>query len=232
MSFKWRAHPALRRGINATLSSSAPLWLLLTGACATTPAPGRTSAPCVQDNQNSAPASPVKREEKPAPSTKPTPSTGDCKIRHAQDFDFWIGRWEVRSADGKLVGYNHIHPILDGCSLQENYKTVDGAYVGKSLNRYDPASQSWHQVWVDNGGLWLSLEGGVTQGAMVMRGNYLQRRDAQGKVLETPRPTLQEIRWVLLPDQRVQQSWRSSSDGGKTWTMLFDGFYTRIKTIP
>lgn len=159
-------------------------------------------------------------------------STSACKIAHAQDFDFWLGRWEVRTADGTLAGYNHIHPILDGCTIQEDYRTGDGKYIGRSLNRFDPASQAWRQVWVDNGGMWLSLSGGLQGEAMVLRGEYLQRRDAKGALLDKARSTLQEIRWTLLPDKRVQQRWRSSTDGGQSWTTLFDGFYTRIEAIP
>lgn len=210
---------------DSALGLSMALTLL---GCSSTQAPVhiKTSSPSQAQSEAPPPASPKTPAEPPLPSTKA------CKIAHAQDFDFWIGRWEVRSADGTVVGYNHIHPILDGCTLQEDYRTKNGAYVGRSLNRYDPATQAWHQVWVDNGGLWLSLQGGLQEGAMVLRGPYLQRRDNKGQVLASPRPTVQEIRWSQLPDHRVQQTWRSSSDEGKTWTTLFDGFYTRIEVIP
>lgn len=208
---------------------------LILASCSSAPRPRvQTPSHGVESAQEcEAPASenvPVHKTVEPKDTVEP--STSGCKIAHAQDFDFWIGRWEVRTPDGKLAGYNHIHPILDGCTLQEDYRTANGAYMGRSLNRYDPASRTWHQVWVDNGGLWLSLEGGLKEGAMVMRGSYMQRRDAKGQVLAQPRSTLQEIRWDQLADKRVRQTWRSSVDEGQTWTTLFEGYYTRVKAIP
>lgn len=77
----------------------------------------------------------------------------------------------------------------------------------------------WQQTWVDGHGTLLTLEGGLEDGDMVLRG-------------ERPRPTgtgvaRHEIRWTPLPDGRVRQHWRVSVDGGGTWKDLFVGFYAR-----
>lgn len=55
-------------------------------------------------------------------------------------------------------------------------------------------------------------------GAMVLEG-------------ETAGPVKQRIRWYQVdgdPD-RVRQLWESSDDGGKSWTVAFDGLYVRKK---
>jgi hypothetical protein len=36
-----------------------------------------------------------------------------------------------------------------------------------------------------------------------------------------------EIRWSPLDDGRVRQHWRTTSDGGTTWTDAFVGTYRR-----
>jgi hypothetical protein len=38
---------------------------------------------------------------------------------------------------------------------------------------------------------------------------------------------LQRITWSQLPGGKVRQFWESSTDGGKTWTVAFDGTYIR-----
>jgi hypothetical protein len=38
---------------------------------------------------------------------------------------------------------------------------------------------------------------------------------------------VQRITWTPLPDGRVRQHWESTTDGGRTWSTVFDGYYTR-----
>ena len=40
-------------------------------------------------------------------------------------------------------------------------------------------------------------------------------------------PVVQRISWTPEPDGRVRQMWQQSRDGGKTWTVAFDGWYRR-----
>ena len=66
------------------------------------------------------------------------------------------------------------------------------------------------------GGL-LLLEGGLVDSKMVLSGTA---NDASGK------PARQRITWQKLSDGRVRQTWESSADGGATWTIAFDGYYS------
>ena len=73
---------------------------------------------------------------------------------------------------------------------------------------------------MDNQGLLLVLEGGYEGDRMVMSGST---RDASGAV------TLNRITWSRVggdPD-RVRQLWETSTDGGSTWAVAFDGLYIR-----
>ena len=119
------------------------------------------------------------------------------------------------------VGENSIRPILNGCALQESYATPSG-YAGRSLNIYDASRGVWHQSWVDVGGLLLVLEGSFVQDRMVLEGET-----AGGGAAVRHR-----ITWNLVegdPD-RVRQLWASSSDGGESWSVAFDGPYVRKQT--
>ena len=142
-----------------------------------------------------------------APQTAPP-----CASPEHRQFDFWIGEWEVTRPDGKFAGHNRITPILGGCALREEW-TGAGGNQGTSLNAWDPDARRWRQTWVDQGGTVLLLAGGIDGGKMV-----LQSGDGASR---------QRITWTPMGDGRVRQLWDSSSDGGKTWKVEFDGIYAK-----
>jgi len=72
-----------------------------------------------------------------------------CSAAEYHQFDFWIGEWDVHTADGKLAGTNRIEREYDGCVVHERYVGARG-YSGESLNTYDSGRKVWHQTWVDN----------------------------------------------------------------------------------
>ena len=150
-----------------------------------------------------------------APNAKPPA----CAASEYRQFDFWHGDWDVRDASGKIVGRNRIVPVQGGCALQENW-TGAGGVSGTSLNIYDNDRKRWHQTWVDSTGGLLQLDGGIVNGAMVLRGESVST-DAPSKT------ALQRITWTPQPDGRVRQLWESSTDSGKTWSVVFDGIYSK-----
>ena len=136
-----------------------------------------------------------------------------CNTPEFRQFDFWLGDWNVTSAAAPgTTSRNRITPVNDGCTLREEYTTPTG-YAGTSLNFYDAARKRWHQTWIDNQGGALYLQGGLEGEAMVMR------------TVDDP-VNVQRITWTPLADGSVRQHWESTSDGGKTWTTVFDGRYT------
>jgi hypothetical protein len=144
----------------------------------------------------------------------PTP----CNAAQYHQFDFWIGDWTV-SAAGQPAGTNSIHPVVNGCALQENWQgTGPGGTTGRSFNLYDQATGKWHQTWIDSGGTLLQLDGGLEGSSMVMQG---QRPAPNGIGMTTHR-----ISWTPNPDGSVRQLWEASRDG-ETWTVLFDGLYEK-----
>jgi hypothetical protein len=139
----------------------------------------------------------------------------NCDAAVRRQFDFWVGDWSV-AVGGQHAGDNRIDKILGGCALLENW-TGAGGMSGKSLNFYDPVREQWHQTWVDDRGGSLGLDGTFTGGNMVLSG---KKQDKTGKT------TLNRITWTALPSGQVRQVWETSSDG-KSWTLVFDGLYTR-----
>ncbi len=132
-----------------------------------------------------------------------------CATPKHRAFDLWIGEWQVTSptrpnwsADSSITVSN------DGCSIHERYVSA-GGYAGSSISFYDAQKQRWHQTWIDNQGTPIYLEGNPADTAMVLG-------DATNRVT-----------WSVEPDNRVRQHWQSTTDGGTTWSTVFDGYYSR-----
>lgn len=154
----------------------------------------------------------ARAEDAPAaPAAKPKACSGP----EYRQFDFWLGTWEVRMPDGTLAGNNRIEADVDGCAVIEHWTGAQGGR-GTSLNFYDAATKRWSQTWIDNHGSPLRLEGAFRDGHMVLAGD---QTGADGKT------TRNRLTWTPRPDRHVRQLWESSTDGGTTWTVEFDGDY-------
>ncbi len=154
-----------------------------------------------------------------APTELGAQQTAPCAGDEYRQFDFWIGEWEVTNPQGQRAGKNTIRAILGGCVLYESWEGA-GPSRGHSHNIYDRGRGVWHQSWVDNSGLLLQLDGGLEDGKMVLSGRT-----------ETPNgATFHRITWSVEDDEgnEVRQLWQSSTDGGATWTVAFDGTYRRV----
>ena len=139
-----------------------------------------------------------------------------CGQPGASQFDFWLGAWDVYAGEN-LVGRNVIAKVHGGCTVRERYHAVQGAFEGSSFNWYDPADDVWRQVWVDNTGTRLDLIGGLEDGAMVLSG----MRVSDGQAVAD------RITWTPNDDGTVRQVWDQTTDGGQTWTVVFDGMYRK-----
>jgi hypothetical protein len=111
----------------------------------------------------------------------------------------------------------------------EEWESAGGG-SGSSFNVYDQPTKQWHQFWVDASGTnWLSsdkqgnpvtLRGGIRDGAMILTSHP----DTLPAIGQT------RVTWRPLPEGGLRQTFESSTDGGKTWTVSFDGFYKKAKS--
>jgi hypothetical protein len=136
-----------------------------------------------------------------------------CAGPEFRQFDFFAGDWDTYDmADtSTVVARNRVTSILDGCVLRETYEQRDGL-VGESYSLYDAGRHAWHQSWVTNRGGLLLLDGGRDGGRMVLTGT--ERK---------PDGTASLLRGVWWSEGRnVREKAERSTDGGKTWTPVFD----------
>ena len=142
-----------------------------------------------------------------------------CSAREYRQFDFWIGDWDVVAPDGTRAGHNRVERIEGGCGLQENW-TGEGGGTGRSINTYSPADKQWHQYWLGSGGGILNLAGTFEGDTLTLRGVSAV---AAGGTVEN------RLQFTRNADGSVRQFWQQSRDGGKTWSVAFDGKYIRAR---
>jgi hypothetical protein len=136
-----------------------------------------------------------------------------CAGPKFRQFDFFAGDWDTYdvSDTSRIVARNRVTPILGGCVLREAYEQNDGL-IGESYSLYDAGSRAWHQSWVTNRGALLLLDGGLEGNRMVLTGTE-RKPDGTSSLLRA-------IWWA--EGRTVRERALRSTDGGKTWTPVFD----------
>lgn len=147
--------------------------------------------------------------------TLPAPTDAMCTAPEYDQFDFWLGDWNVRSG-AQHAGTNLVHEIAGGCAVRENWVAA-GGQPGTSFNMYDPRTGAWKQVWYALGaGADLELSGELVGSEMILAG---PSRATANRV--------DRITWTPLGAGEVRQLWQASTDGGATFSQtVFDGTYS------
>lgn len=141
-----------------------------------------------------------------------------CKAKpEFRQFDFWIGEWDAKNAQGITVGSSSVQLILNQCVIFENWSTPVSS--GKSFNIFCAADGKWYQTWVTDKGNLTHYVGEFKDGKMAL----VAENVANGK------KTLNRMTFSKLPGGDVRQHGESSIDDGKSWTTTFDFTYTRKK---
>jgi hypothetical protein len=151
--------------------------------------------------------------------SRATANAKPCSVQPLnRQFDFWVGEWNVQSTQGgQPVGTSSVQLILGDCVVFENW-TGAGGGDGKSFNFYNSQKGKWQQTWVDSVGGVIEFTGEFKDGEMRYTAETVAPNGAK---------TLHHLTFSSLPQGRVRQFWESSTDGGKTWTVAFDGTYVK-----
>jgi hypothetical protein len=137
---------------------------------------------------------------------------------NARRFDFWVGDWEVRTAQGgQVAGENRIEKVSGSCAILENW-TSRGGGTGKSLNFYNAQAGQWQQYWVG--------QGGATQYTASAWDGPTLRFVAEGTRPDGT-PIKQRLSFTPIARDTVRQHGETSADGGRTWSTQYDFIYVR-----
>ncbi len=151
----------------------------------------------------------------PAPAAQPSPHP--CSAPKYHQFDYFLGRWTVTDPAGKVIGTDVVERQLRGCMLVERYSDAGDDGQGYGIMGLRGGNGTWHQTFMDDGGTLLTFDGRIVRGAMVMDGVDYRSTGAK---------RIHRVSFVPKPNGSVEQLWRASVDGGRTWKTVFHGFFT------
>jgi len=132
-------------------------------------------------------------------------------------FDFWIGEWSV-TQNGQFAGDSSVQPMLGHCTLFEQWRGASGS-EGKSFNFYDPAHDHWRQIWISDSGTFIEFTGVARDGGIYFTAQTVDPAD--GSITE------HKFEFTQLDGGIVRQYWATSTDGGSSWSEIWDGRYAR-----
>ncbi len=137
-------------------------------------------------------------------------------------FDFWLGEWELTWADHGR-GHNSVTRILGDKIIREKFTSLHddhtAPFQGMSVSVYNEAANQWKQTWVDNQGNYLDFVGGVQDGDMILSRQTM----VEGK------PAQQRMVWTNIQPDSLDWYWQLSEDAGQTWQTLWHIHYQRQK---
>ncbi len=141
-----------------------------------------------------------------------------CVAAMHDDFDFWVGEWNVYAPDnGPYQGHNSITKAQGGCLVSEHWTGGSGS-TGESMNFHDPLAGAWRQVWVSPG-VFIDYTGGLNEaGAMELTGEIYY--DTTGQ-----RAPFRGV-WTPQGDGSVRQHFQQQGPDGE-WSDWFIGIYVR-----
>ena len=136
----------------------------------------------------------------------------------ARQLDFWVGHWDVQ-LNGQSAGTNVIERLEEGCLIMENWSGRAGL-TGRSMNFFNPVTNKWRQTYIgSNEAIW-EMSGEYKHGVMLYEGEMFAPGSA---------PVMVRVKFYNLSPDRVRHTEDDSTDGGKTWTNVWDAIYVRKK---
>ncbi len=142
-----------------------------------------------------------------------------CCSENHKAFDFWVGTWEVVNPDGTAAGKNTVVKSENNCVVHENWISAKEGYTGTSTNFYNQITGQWEQLWIDNTGAHLKLQGGRQGNQMILSSDEFLNKDSD---LNRNR-----ITWTLNNDGTVRQLWEVLKED-KVISVALDGLYRKV----
>ncbi len=116
---------------------------------------------------------------------------------------------------GKQIATDRVTKEFGGCVVWERWFGGRGSR-GAGYSGYVAARKLWVQTFMDDRGTVLVFEGGPGAGGFVIEGPSYSKTGAQER---------NRVVFRTLPQGVVEEYWTVSGDGGKTSTVVFDGFF-------
>jgi len=98
----------------------------------------------------------------------------------------------------------------------EEWESASGSN-GKSFNYYDPGYDHWRQIWIGDSGSIIEFTGKARDGGIFYTAETVDPADRS--------VTLHKFEFTRHENSDVRQFWQTSTDGGETYSTIWDGRY-------
>jgi len=143
-----------------------------------------------------------------------------CNTDKHNEFNFWVGNWNVYNPKGDLIGTNKILKMHSNCVMQENWESKTGPNKGTSYNYVNLIDNTWNQVWIDNNGYSLVLKGNPHKGSMILQSEVQKGQNGD---------FYNRVTWIPNEDGTITQLWEILSTEDKVIQEAFRGIYKKNK---
>ena len=148
----------------------------------------------------------------------PAETCKDASLPVLDELDYTLGEWEVKLAGPQDVTFrSRIRKELSDCLLEERIEGENG-YEAIGFSSVRRRLGVWERTLVDNRGTNAFLTGSTEDGRLVLTGTAPSR---QGSALDV------RVTSTRKSDDRFEQRWERTPDGGATWHRLFVATYRR-----
>jgi len=142
-----------------------------------------------------------------------------CATAAYNQFDFWVGSWNVYDVKNNLIGKNNVVKMKNACAIQENWSSKTSTNKGTSYNYYNAIDKSWNQVWIDNTGGSLILKGYYKNNKMLLKSDLISGKKGT---------YFNQITWFKNSDGSVTQLWELLDVDNTPFNEIFRGTYKKI----
>ena len=153
--------------------------------------------------------------------TKNTSSRKQASVKCAgdekpyRDFDFIVGNWEYRNADGHTIGEQVITKQGEGCAIIEEWTEISGI-TGQGMSFVDPKTGLWRQVWMSSR-FHIDYSGGLNEsGAMVLEGTMYPTTGGSSSPVRGV--------WTRQNDGSIRKEFLRFDEKTNEWITFFEGF--------
>jgi hypothetical protein len=134
-----------------------------------------------------------------------------CADSAHRAYDFFLGSWIARHADGTIIGTAAVTPVLGGCALRVDW--TGSNFTGYSTDAYVADEHRWQKAWFDTKGRTEIVNGKAVHGSIVFEGTGREH---------------QREEWRPVSARVVHQMYDVTEDGGKTWRRAFLLVYSKV----
>jgi hypothetical protein len=139
-----------------------------------------------------------------------------CCTEKYNNFNFWLGKWQVFDAENNLIGINSITKQSDNCLIFE--KWIDDERKGTSTLFYNSSDDTWNQIWVDNLGNVVKLKGNFENDSMILKSEITKGQHTN---------YYNKITWKINNNTTITQLWEIYNENDFKISEVFNGIYKK-----